>query len=77
MLNCIVLKALGLIGSPSFHWATRISLPEFCIRRISGSFLVFSLPSFSVKYAANYVFNNKNFRFNFVVNVQILAIWSF
>jgi hypothetical protein len=73
MLNFIVLKALGVIGSPFFLWATRISLPEFCTRRISGTFLVFSLSSFLVQYAANYIFHLKIFRFNFVVYVQIFG----
>jgi len=66
MLNCLVLEALGVIGSPSFLWATRISLPEFCKRRIFGSFLLFSLSSFLVQCAANYVFN-------FVAYVQIFG----
>jgi hypothetical protein len=73
MLNCLFLKALGVIGSPSFLWATRISLPEFCTRRTSGSFFVFSLSSFLVQYAANCIFNLKFFRFNFVVHVHIFG----
>ena len=67
MLNYLVLKALGVTGSPSFLWETRISLPEFCMRRISGSFLVFSLSSFLVQYAVNYMFHLKVVRFNFAV----------
>jgi len=72
MLNCL-LKAWGLNGSPSFLWATRISLSAFCMRRISGTFLVFSLSSFLVQYAVNYILDLKIFRFIFVVYVLIFG----